>query len=456
MKHLTFAAGLLCLSAWLPATTNAQDKGTDNAPETEFVMQLNVKLGQAYQEDGKNVIPITGGTFEGPALRGTVNNGGGDYQTYSNGVAHLDAIYSIRTDDGVDIKIRNQGIASASYFVAAPCFEAPDDSRYAWLNQSLFTCRPAGFSNGAIQLNVWRLKPSFQPTVQRFAPIPDAVRQPAAQQGKVETMYYTVRRADGTKLTKRAQVYLPHGYNKKQRHNVVYLMHGGGDNTTSFFADPRSPLPLTQVLDHLIADGKMKPVIVVAPTFYDDDTNIGANRMDDAIELCRRFHKELQHDLIPAVGRRYSTFLTRGDSLDIVKTRDHRAFGGFSMGSLTTWYQLAYGNNAVQKFLPLSGDLWAYDENGQKMQPAGAAAWLNARLASTPQGDDFQVFAYTGTDDIAGTPETNFVEALAAYAPLFRYGTPNANITFQLKDGGKHYYGDINEYLFHALPLLWK
>ena len=122
------------------------------------------------QHGERIVIPITGGTFEGPGIKGSIINGGADYQLV-NKTQHrteLEAIYSIRTDDGVYIHVRNRGIIydgkdaegnPSFYFKAAPQFEAPADSRYAWLNNALFVCAP-DFSqqfNGII-LNVWRVK----------------------------------------------------------------------------------------------------------------------------------------------------------------------------------------------------------------------------------------------------------------------------------------------------------
>ena len=79
----------------------------------------------------------------------------------------MEAIYSIKTDDGVFIHIRNRGIIFGGndehgkptfYFKAAPQFEAPEDSRYAWLNNALFLCAPAPSHQGGITLNVWKVK----------------------------------------------------------------------------------------------------------------------------------------------------------------------------------------------------------------------------------------------------------------------------------------------------------
>jgi hypothetical protein len=80
----------------------------------------------------------------------------------------LEAIYSIKTDDGVYIHIRNRGIICQGtdeqgkpsfYFKAAPQFEAPKDSKYAWLNNALFLCEPSfGGAQGGITLNIWKVK----------------------------------------------------------------------------------------------------------------------------------------------------------------------------------------------------------------------------------------------------------------------------------------------------------
>jgi len=126
------------------------------------------------------------------------------------------------------------------------------------------------------------------------------------------------------------------------------------------------------------------------------------------------------------------------------------------MGALATWYQLAYGVNAVKHFLPLSGDIWAYNEKGEKQDAKFAAQWMNSMLEKSPFAHDFEVYGYTGTKDIAGNPEKATIEALHNYAPLFRYATPDANLRFSMKKDGEHFYGHINEYLYYALPLIYK
>lgn len=141
-------------------------------PGTEFVMQLRVTLGEAYTvgdtpQGRRTVIPITGGTFFGPLLKGTIINGGADYQLADGSRSSLEAIYSIKTDDGVYIHVRNRGIIyqgpdargqQTFYFKAAPQFEAPKDSKYAWLNNAIYVCSPDFSQGGGITLNVWMVK----------------------------------------------------------------------------------------------------------------------------------------------------------------------------------------------------------------------------------------------------------------------------------------------------------
>jgi len=156
-------------------TVSAQDVTPKDTPQLEFVMQLKVTLGEVYTvgetPHGKRVvIPITGGTFEGPLLKGTILNGGADYQLASSDGkrTELEAIYSIKTDDGTYIHVRNRGIIANDkdaeghptfYFKAAPQFEAPFDSPYAWLNYAIYVCQPEWNQQFAgIVLNVWKVK----------------------------------------------------------------------------------------------------------------------------------------------------------------------------------------------------------------------------------------------------------------------------------------------------------
>lgn len=165
---------LTTLLAWFVLSMNAQTYPPKDAPQLELALQLKVTLGEAYginntQHGRRTVIPITGGTFEGPGLKGTIINGGADYQLNgADGRTELEAIYCIKTDDGTYIHVRNRGIIANGkdadgkptfYFRAAPQFEAPADSPYGWLNNALFVCAPEWSKDfQGIVLNVWKVK----------------------------------------------------------------------------------------------------------------------------------------------------------------------------------------------------------------------------------------------------------------------------------------------------------
>lgn len=156
MKYLLIIAAILLTPLYAMAD-----------PTLEYVCELKVTCDAGYScgktaHGERFIIPINGGTFEGPKMKGTVIPGGADYQLVDKerGRTELEAIYSIRTDDGVNIHIRNCGLLVSKdgfYFRTAPKFEAPQDSKYDWLNNAIFVCVPEG-KQGYISLKVWMVK----------------------------------------------------------------------------------------------------------------------------------------------------------------------------------------------------------------------------------------------------------------------------------------------------------
>jgi hypothetical protein len=104
----------------------------------------------------RRIIDILGGTVTGDRLTAAIVPGGADWQyVRADGVVELEARYSIRTGDGVEIAVVNRGLRRAPpeimerlsrgeivdpalvYFRTAPVFEAPAGP-HAWLNASVF------------------------------------------------------------------------------------------------------------------------------------------------------------------------------------------------------------------------------------------------------------------------------------------------------------------------------
>ena len=114
-------------------------------PQTEFVYEaivdiapgIDLGLGPLGQ---RAMVPITGGSFAGPGIRGTVLAGGADRQLVRpDGYRLLDALYELKTDDGAIITVRNQVLVPpergqrpfSSLQITAP------EGRYGWLNRSV-------------------------------------------------------------------------------------------------------------------------------------------------------------------------------------------------------------------------------------------------------------------------------------------------------------------------------
>jgi hypothetical protein len=104
----------------------------------------------------RRIIPIIGGAVSGERINGKILNLGADWQTiFADGSAELDTRYSMETDDGALIDIRNFGYRHGPadvmaavgrgenvdpklyYMRTQPQFETGDE-RYRWLNTRVF------------------------------------------------------------------------------------------------------------------------------------------------------------------------------------------------------------------------------------------------------------------------------------------------------------------------------
>jgi len=123
----------------------------------------------------RRIIGITGGEFSGPRLAGRVLPGGADWQVVrSDGVACLDARYTLETSDGALIYVNNKGyrhgpqdvierlargedVDPALYYMrATPWFETAAPA-YAWLNRTI--CVASGARRAAaVELDFYEVK----------------------------------------------------------------------------------------------------------------------------------------------------------------------------------------------------------------------------------------------------------------------------------------------------------
>jgi hypothetical protein len=131
------------------------------APELVLAFEALVQVGPpltigAGPHGTRRIVPILGGTFEGPGIRGRVLDGGADWQIVrADGFTELDSRYTLETEAGDLIYVQNRGIRHAApevmqkllagepvapsqvYFATTPAFETSAPA-LQWLIRSIF------------------------------------------------------------------------------------------------------------------------------------------------------------------------------------------------------------------------------------------------------------------------------------------------------------------------------
>jgi len=148
-------------------------------PQLAFVCEIKVKIDQPLiigqtPHGFRRVIPLMGGTFEGPDIAGEILEGGADWQLIrDDGVTELEAHYQLKTTDGVIIYLKNVGLRVATpeisgkiargevvspneyYFTTLPKFEVAA-SKYEWMNNTIFIAK--GIRNADnVAIRVWKV-----------------------------------------------------------------------------------------------------------------------------------------------------------------------------------------------------------------------------------------------------------------------------------------------------------
>lgn len=159
------------------------------------------------------------------------------------------------------------------------------------------------------------------------------------------------------------------------------------------------------------------------------------------------YHNELINDLIPAVEGTYSTY-AKGTSLEAIReSRNHRAFGGFFMGSVATWHTFINCLDAFRYFLPMSG---AIDYDGARVDAALTQSGYSSEV--------FFIYAMTGTEDFACSNFTSQIEGMLEQ-PSGNFTEADCekdgNVAFRIKEGYSHDGRASMEYTYNGLRWFW-
>ena len=183
-----------------------------------------------------------------------------------------------------------------------------------FLNDAPQAGRPGGFGN-SIKLNADD-KPAFNDPPAGFNE-----RRENVPHGTLTAVQYDSK----TLATKRQMnVYTPPGYSADKKYPVLYLLHGMGEDYRQWTEWCQAD----NIVDNLIAEGKIKPMIMVFPNCdakltVDNTSKENRSGNADGFEGYRKpFEEDLIKDIIPYIESHYP----------VLSDREHRAIAGLSMG----------------------------------------------------------------------------------------------------------------------------
>lgn len=175
------------------------------------------------------------------------------------------------------------------------------------------------------------------------------------------TIHVNVYDSPNLNTERMVYVYTPPGYEAgKQKYPVLYLLHGNGQIEASWTWTGRANV----IFDNLLADGKIKPMVVVMPYGHvtrelKAPANAPPPSNDSAI-----IEKELLTAIKPMIENKYR----------VLTDRNHRAIGGLSMGAAQS---LSIGLHNVDQFAYIA----AFSGGGNRAEWEKAdPAMLNQKL----------------------------------------------------------------------------
>ena len=287
-----------------------------------------------------------------------------------------------------------------------------------------------------------------QEQTEYIGPVPEEYFAASAHAGQVIEITYDSRDytdASEPAIQKTAYVYLLYGYDeadRETRYDILYLMHGWTMTAGDFFDESGSGI--VPMIDHMIENGDIPPLIVVCATFDAENRSQSFSR---SVEELSVFHNDLRENLMPYIESRYHTYAMDVTPEGFRESRAHRAFGGFSLGAVTTWYQFIYNLDYIQYFLPMSGDCWIMGTYGGRYYPVETVDYLEAMLAEGGYGeDDFRIYQGIGTEDPIWAQTDSQIQEMFTRSAF----TP-ANLHYAIIEGGRHDIDACERYIYYAL-----
>ncbi len=388
------------------------DSYTVPAGATDLLLYIETESGKASFYLDEVICAPAGTEISGPpSLKFTL----GDYNF--DGVINAVDFTMVKRHDGKEFPNRNL-LRAADVDQSGTA----DKDDYVWYQQYL-TCQVTDYPEP--------VKPPVEPYVYEpleYHSFPGNYTDQSSHPGQVIEEHY-----NGPQGTNTLYVYLPPDYDENQKYNIFYLLHGGNENEKTLFH--QGDTMLQNIFDHMIENGDMEPMIIVTPTWNQS----GAEG----------FWSEFRSTVVPFVEDKYSTYAESTDQEGLQASRMHRAYGGFSMGAVSTWAVITHCLDIVGYFMPLSGDEWegtnsAYDK---------AKAVADAVDQSGLQKNEYFIMCATGSKDIAYpnlSPQVEEMKKMSQF--VYTYDLSQGNFYFLVAQGKEHNWGEVRHYVYDVLP----
>ena len=247
----------------------------------------------------------------------------------------------------------------------------------------------------------------------------------AVPHGTLHHHFYTSHVVEGLSRNQSNYfVYTPPGYDPHAatKYPVLYLLHGWSDTAAAWTEVGQA----NQILDNLLAAGKIQPMIVVMPLGYGAMSFVrsGGDVWHNAKAVTQNttlFKQALLTEVLPAVEQQYN----------VIADRDHRAIAGLSMGGLES---LTVGLTDTKQFSWIGG----FSSAVHLVQPTDFAA-------PDPHNSLNLLWIACGTADSLYQPNQKLIATLKSQGyPVTAISTPGAHTWLVWRDN-----------LVHFLPLLF-
>jgi enterochelin esterase family protein len=251
--------------------------------------------------------------------------------------------------------------------------------------------------------------------------------RPNILHGNVQSVAY---KSKSLGTDRKMMVYTPPGYEQSTgRYPLLYLLHGAGSDETSWTQRGMAHV----IFDNLIADGKLKPVVVVMPFGFAAQRAPGAARGDAAENKMQRegFLKDFLEDVMPFVDSKYRVYTDR----------EHRAIAGLSLGGAQA---LAIGVTHIDLFSRIAAFSPAMGASNNPSTGGIDFETVLAQSAARLNKDVKLLYVSCGTEDTLFASVRDFTGQLSKHKVEHTY-----RVT-----GGAHVYPVWQRNLNEVAPLL--